>query len=1194
MELRPGQARAVEHRGAELLVSASAGSGKTSVLAQRVVRILADSDDPCDPRELLVITFTRAAAAELRSRIAGSLRDRAGDRRLARCLRLLDLAEIGTIDAWCQRLVRANFSQLGIDPSFDVLAPDAAAALRRRLRDELFDALCREESDLGRRLRGWLSRGVRVSPPQLPELVDLLHAQRDHLVNDAGWFASQAQRSRGSAEAARRAASDLALAAMRDEIRMQVEQWRQARHGAPPGARATIDGWMSEFAALTTIPAADAAALAAAIDGVGTRLSKKLADHDWIEDFRDRVIKRRLRERFKPQRVADWLGGAADCDGLLSLVFEIEALHHERLFAEKRRSGVFEFSDVQRFALDLLGTPEGSLRRPTALASRVAGRYRHILVDEYQDTSPVQVELLRLLAASGGGSAPARFMVGDVKQSIYAFREAEPRLFIAQRERLREQSGDDGVLPLVENFRSAAALLAGLNHIFCGLFDAEFGGAAFDERERLVAARGGLANPSMDDQPRIEVLVLAHPDGADAERDDADDEAVVELEEPLERIEREALVIADRLKALHGAGALVQDRGADGVPRLRPMVWSDAAILLRAARGNGPLLAQMLRRAGVPCVVRGRDSLLDSREVSDVRVVLSLLVNRRQDVPLAAYLRSPGSGLTPTELVAVRAAAGGALLDAVEAYRRSGADASLRGRLDAAVDRLARWHGFARRADVGEVVRRIVGDLELRLFAEALPFGAHRVALLDAFCAMANDFARRGDLSAFVSHLAEIERCGVVPEGDAPLREDAVTIMTIHAAKGLEFPIVVMAGAGAEFTRRPPSPALVADEAVGVGLRFADAQGPRVLESAAHDAIKVWRKRRELEEELRLLYVALTRARERLLVVGHAKPGRWEQVCADSPALSSPLSLLDRLSSSSCLDWVMRSAAVGGVCQGGLCAFGTIRVVEVDAAPVASELHVDEAEAGAPPSMAWLDEARSLLASWSDSRWSAAPAVVSVSALKSAAWGEAEDAPLTPFRVAASLGVPRFARDASDEVDGTEIGTAVHRFLQHADVCALSSETDVRRQLAQLVAEGLLDEAQAAVVPVGDLVWLSASEVGAALRGAERLERETPFVFGAPLSDGESMLVRGVIDCIAVSERGALVIDYKTDRRRDAGDWERRIRAYGAQIAAYGHVARRLLRTEIDGLALVFLREREIVRVEPVEFDFAALAAPRK
>ncbi len=1177
------QTRAIAQRGGDLIVAASAGSGKTETLARRCAALVADG--VCDIDELLVVTFTRAAAAELRLRVGRMLQTQAEQTtdpqlaaRLTQQTLLLDNAEIGTIDAWAARLVREHFRNSGVDPNFTTLSEQQAVLLDEACLDQLLAWVYADQDPLAERIRGWLARSVSLTDAFLRNWLHTLSHARAQMLDPDGWISAQraSLASRDPTSHVRRTLKESLV----EVCTLQHEQLKAIDHFPDRDAyRNALQTW-SNLARNGDFEQAVAAIDAYQWPRAPNKLSKDVKA--LRDDFRKRRFQGEIRDTFGAAASDRLLQSAPDAHRLLVDMLDLDTRRQEIERREKRARGVLSFDDVLRAALRLIADirtdpqqPDQPHVSPTPLAQRLRGRYAHVLIDEAQDTSPVQMTLLEMVSQPAPGN---RTLVGDVKQSIYGFRQAEPRLLGAAIERLRKASPIGEVVTLADNFRTHAALLAPLNHLFAALFEPDFGGAAFGPDERLVAQRAELSNTTLDDEPRLHVHVISQPPrGARLE---------------LELIEREAVLAARDMRALVERGAMTPTATPDG-PQLRPTHWGDMVVLLRAAHGNAGRVAGMLRTCGVPAAALGREALLDTPEVRDVLAPLELIVNEQQSLSLAAYLRGPLVELTPDDLLTIRRITkrGVPFHVAVRRYARDGSDRALRERVSAALGRLARWRKLARTVGPEVVLRRIVQDGELELFASGQRFGAPRVGLLHTLERLASELTERtgSGVAGLVDELHKMAHYpNAQPYVSLAVGDQVVRVMTIHAAKGLEFPFVYLLGAGAALERGGRNASLVVDPTHGVGVRFFDAQAERRIESAAYHPARRARRQREREEELRLLYVAATRARERLVIIGHQDSkaaGRQQQ------SIALRRSLQGKHSARSMLCWALDG--LSGVdprqvrCQTHDA--DSIAVAEQHTPAPAPQTDVEPLN---QDEERWVRDTTQLLRAAIPRR--AKPVAISVSRLKQLMLDDDDEAaplPIEQHFEPAGRSVPRFAQP-TDTTDGRARGSAMHAFMQHAERRAWSTPMYLPREADRLVAQGRLSHDEAQLLDFNALQWLASSDVGQWLAN-ERvpLLRESPLVYAPPADDdAERTIIRGVIDALFELPDGLALVDYKTDRVADNVMLQRRIAAYGVQLQAYAAAAASILNQPVKRAILALFDARMLIEVE-VRADFADLAS---
>lgn len=1205
IRLTPEQQAAIEYRDSSLLVAASAGSGKTEVLARRCVALLTEGDAPALIEQLLVVTFTRAAAAELRVRIARMLTEEAAsarsvDRRrhLRRQALLVEAADICTIDAWCARVVRQHAVEAGVDPTFGILDDLQADVIREEALGELFSWIYEAEDELAAAARAWIGCFPRPEDDVLRDLILRLHHARENLLDPEGVLGRALARCEQSETALRETAEAELREALADECAFQVEQLDALQETpAAEGVKPQLTAYQDVLAdwVMRLQPAGSLASVTAEI----SEWKKPRKPRDASEagaallaEVHERWFKARLKKRWDAGVVDGFIADAPLCGRRLAVLLGLEARFSEAVARAKRASGALTFSDVLRCALHLLGEmDEAGVWQPTEIARQLREAYAYLLIDEFQDTSPIQVEILRLVTRLAPQTSNC-FMVGDVKQSIYGFRQAEPRLFAGIRDAFEADGADGRVIYLSDNFRSHGGLVEVFNAWFGALFDPQLGGTPFGAQERLRASR---ARSEGDDEEEARVALHVIPDDIGAALGDEEDDAVVAEE----RIEREAQLAASLIKDALARPLLVPERGSGGETALRPVRLGDIVILLRSARHNAGLVAGALRTAGVAAVASGRESLLSSLEVQDLRNVLMLLHNRRQDVPLAAYLRSPMGGLSAEDLLRIRRGCDeGDFFAAAARYAAEGGDAACVRRLRAALERLERWREAAREEELPTLLRSILRETHHDLFARGLPNGAHRLAVLRALLDAAATFVARGQygVGEFVQYLEQLSERELDPEAQVADDDDVVRVMTIHASKGLEYPVVFLLHAGARFNRAVLREPLHVDEAGGVGLRYTDYVRRRAVANVAFETLRRQREARDVEEELRLLYVATTRARERLFVVGHAPEDAWERNREQFG--DGTLPLIARQNAGNLLTWLLQATAASGISEVGERGLSGVRVYEHDreslkrCAAVAMPAAPDTSPGRGPAKLssaerAWVADAERLLRTSFDTTLSRVPALLSVSEIKrlSHEYDSRAEPARDVMRVAARLREPDFGDEAGDgaAIDGREVGTAVHRFLEHADFGRLSDVVPVENELKALVERGVLTTAEAGLVDVSDVVWFGQSEVGRLLaREDVRVRRELPFVFGLPVPGyAERTIVRGVIDCLVEVDGGLVVIDYKTDMVETEAGFAERVSGYTSQIQLYSHIAAQLFGRECREAVLAFLAMRRLVRAEP-------------
>ena len=1239
------QRDAIDLRGRRMLVSAGAGTGKTSVLVERIRRRVLDPDDPVDVDRLLVVTFTEAAAAEMRERIGRSLEAESArdpsDPRPRQQLALLGRSQISTLHAFCLRLIRQHFYRLDLDPAARVLSAHEAGLLEQEVTDALFEEL-HEEGDEGfltlvDRYGGRGDEGVREFVLDLHALayghpwperwLDSLAApfESPQSVESTPWFEplrQLAERTLAGAgrhlAAAQRAAEDAGDAELASFLRGERDQLSQAAEA---------------------VPAADWADLRALLAGLAW--ARLPSTGDLPRDTADRIKKarneakdacRKLLGRVLDRDSAQVLSELTEMRPAMAALVNLVKRYDRALDAEKRSLGVIDFRDMERHAFRLLldASAEPGELVPSDIARELRAQFAEVLVDEYQDVNELQDAIVRLVSRSPeDASGPANLcMVGDVKQSIYRFRLAEPGLFLARyRESTpvsdsagRFQDDERVRIELLENFRSRPGILAAANGVFRQLMTEELGGLRYRDVAELVPGR----SDAPDDDPPAEVHLVekAAPD------DTGDPSAWAEYS----ATEREASVLGQRIRSLvEGDG----ERGPlriwdDDAEVYRDARYRDVAVLMRATRNRAHIVQQTLEDLGVPVYAAAAGGYFDSLEVEIVLALLELIDNPRQDIPMATVLRSPVVGLSAHDLARIRAQCPEAEFHrAVGTASREGPD-GLRAQLRDFLERLEAWRTRARREPLGRLIDRIYRETSLVGYVAAMPGGAQRRANLLALKDRARDFDRfvRQGLFRFLRYIKRLRERGEDLSTPSTLGEDedVVRLMSIHQAKGLEYPIVAVAGLGTQF--QADGGDLLIDRSLGLGPKHVDMELRVKYPSMAYHAVREQARLEGLAEELRILYVALTRARERLVLLGSAaglpsQAQRW-RLAADHDDVELPATAL--AGANNALDWLgpallrhpdaapLRALATSDDADDAdripvmdHPSRWTMRVWAGDA--LASAVPTDATVA--PESLDWerigraeplgvdghsdvVDDAkRRLLWRYPDESVVGLVAKRSVTELRAMLDPERAQAPLPDELRERLQRRPRFVQpqDAEDARQGALRGTAMHRVMQHIDLASGHEPDAVRREIGRLIAQDLLTEEEAKLVPTDEIAAFFQSELGKRLQAADTVQRETlftmrlpaaevePAIASAPGAEAEGVVVQGMADCLFKENEEWVLIDYKSDRLWGESPIERAER-YRVPMALYARAVEAAMDEAVREAYLYFLAVGEAVQVQ--------------
>ena len=1276
----PDQRAGITTVGTGLLVSAAAGSGKTAVLAERCAHLVCDAPPPyrCDVDELLVLTFTKAAAAEMRHRIGAAIHarikgedkgDPAERERLEKQLLLIDRASITTLDAFCTRLLRRHFHLLGLDPNFVVLDQEEAKLLRRDVARDLFD----EQYDGGRAaaFEALIDRWAGGNDAVLIDRVIALHDLLGSVSDPAAWRAEAAARVREAAAvetdspparpalagrgegalAEGSAGSETArpgplkraspgrrssggngaiplpetelgkalAAALAEELRGLLGRCDRVSETA--GRVVGLEKFVTHLAGLRPVierwvelaEAGNLAALAeqvAAFDPGKQHRAPQIKNPPAEKEVVGKEIKA-IKAAMKSGTIAelcrfsaaDWRATMAEVAPATALLLDLTAEFADRYEAAKSGQRGIDFADLERLTLRILTGPGGE---PSAVARSLHREFRHVLVDEYQDINAMQDELLALMSTE---RAPAEtgsnlFRVGDVKQSIYGFRLAEAKRFLELYRGLRRGEVDGTLIPLSENFRSRGPLLGVINIVF-GMLMTE-AAAEIDYADGHELVPGATFDGGSFTGAPVELHLLIKPSKKTNKHDgDAADEVDDEDDGPAEGLsldaaEREAVVVAKRLRTLMGLEGDPIKLVVDKKLGPRPMRWGDAAVLLRTTKTLAEQYANVLRRCGVPVHTEAKSGFFDAVEVRDALSLLRVLDNRRQDVPLASVLRSPLAKMPGREdaLARIRLAyprRGESAVPFHEAVARYAAerDDELAARLRDIVADLDRWRDLARRRPLAEVLWAIYTETGYLAFAAGLPRGEQRAANLIELHEKARQFGtfQRQGLARFLQFLDQLADAGDLGQASvASAADDVVRIMSVHTAKGLEFPVVALSNLGKRHNLSSASGAVLFDRELGVGLEVVDDEKHVKYPSLASLLVGRSARRQALAEELRILYVAMTRGREHLICVGSCGEKQRDGWAAKWRGHARPMPAADVLRGGSMLDWLgpvavaarglpVETFAVHEHAPEAVEAWEVEMRVAGEGGGVADRIRTLEPLAASQIESSDADSAMQRVEQkYAFSQFAHLPAARSVTGGVMGSGSESS----TSSAHAPQLDLPRFFAESRRQT-AAEAGSAVHVALQHLDFSQPCDAADVRRQVAALVDRRLLTAVAAKGVDAEALAWLMTTPVGALLRTHQgALRRELPvFVPDDDLAVESSdpmdrPMVRGRIDVLVPTAAGPVLVDYKTDRLR-ADEVPGRAALHRVQLAKYRAAVERIVGQPVAGAHLVFLAARVVV-----------------
>ena len=1289
-KLTPPQEQAVATVGHSVIVSAAAGSGKTAVLARRCAYLICDAppEQRCNVDQLLVLTFTDAAAAEMRSRIVQALRARLSDsphdHRLREQAALVDAAQISTIHSFCHWLVRRWFSELELDPAATLLDADEATLLEHEVLDtfltDLYAETTSDDNPLGEPDSGPppdVTGGVPETPSRAAlaarfvQLIDVYGLGDDRdistLILKLHEFVTSLPQPERWLDAARESIADrpeevveIFLAGLKDECARQAEHCdaiaATIEAGDPVGHlyaeqirtyTSRLRLWTGMFPTVTGEPADTPADR----DRIHRTLAQHEAVRSQIADFefarirgsrlpkdadpgavqardlakahlkhvKETLFGKRLKKRYSLFSTEELIDGLKQTAPFVSTIVDLVTGFRDAYASRKRRLDVLDFSDLERFAFNLLRSKE-SPDLPSEAARSLHRRFAQVLVDEFQDINPIQQEIIRLVSSESDPDLKDNlFVVGDVKQSIYRFRLAEPALFTSRLGKFRSEPQSGEAIALQANFRSRAAILESVNLVFRQLLLPGGGDVVYDAEAELRMGRdeasGECPNP-------VELHLLERSlDGA-LHSEDTPERGLTDLSDPVRwtPIEREAFLI----------GSLIHEWMKTGQPMVedRSLRFQDIAVLLRATKVNAERMAAVLTSMGVPAFAEVGGSLFGAREIRDVLAALNVLDNFQQDIPLAAVLRSGilGEPLSQDDLVQIRCLDREAPFhETVRRYLESGPDDSLSGRLRLLLNRIDGYRDEVRCRPLADLLWDLYERQGYVAHACGLPNGVQRRANLLKLHEIARRFGsfRKQGLHRFLRFVESLEEenrdLATAPAiGES---ENVVRIMSIHQSKGLEFPVVCVAGLGTRFNLGDRMGRMIFERNAKIGLRAVDTERMIEYPTAAHAQVAGEVEKHTRDEELRILYVAMTRAREKLVLVGSLRQAEGANDSLRATGGAHPPSRLSIATAMTPLDWLIPalSAAPPGMVRGPGDTTVDNPLVEVhvhDSAEIAGWSvagHADPAdkllrEAAArcemlPPDEP-LDGDHPLIEQVLKRLDYVYPTLASGTMRTAVAASEfkgafdftrdpqqrverpGDDHSIFAVKPAGSL--------AERENDALRRGLIMHRVLEHLDFAAATDPPGVASDLQRMETAGTITTEDRALVDRGGIEWFVSTPLAAAIRQAgsayrrefQYIAAESAVCFDRSIgrSSDDQVLVRGIVDDILSRAEGIEIVDFKTDAVARS-ELARRAEHYRPQMELYARAMSRIWRRPVHACWLVFITARETIDVRNLTLE---------
>ncbi len=1166
-QLTVQQRNAVENRGGKLLVSAAAGSGKTKVLVDRLLLYITESAGKINIDDFLIITYTKAAAAELRGKIASKLNERLaedpGNKHLQRQLQRLYLTKISTVHAFCSDILRENAYRLDIPGDFRVAEDNECTLLQLQVIDKLLD---RAYENGDENFLAFIdSQEFGRNDRSVPEIILKVYESAKCHVDPEKWLETclNTNNTQGIEDVSQTLWGEFLITQLHDYLDMQIHALqictdRASANDTMEKPAQLLADTVNQLVTLRKMTKWDDIVSGKKIEYGTLNFGKKCSDLQLAEQIKTvrNNCKSGLEKKLKPfadysEQVLQDLNSCADATkGLIDLVIRFSQEYDK----VKKARRILDFGDLEHKTLDLLvGKHRNCI---TQTATEIGRRFVEIMVDEYQDSNAVQDMIFAALTEERQNC----FMVGDVKQSIYQFRLADPGIFLSKYHTYKSnedaQDGEGRKIMLSSNFRSAGSVIQAVNDVFTNCMDENVGGLQYGEDEML---REGIPHETID-EPEIELCVL------DVQK---------------ETYPEEAAYTANRICDLLDGTHMIRDKKG-----LRPITADDVVILLRSPGSVGNEYRYALEAKGIRVNFGKGANLLETEEVAFLRAVLQIIDNPLQDIPLLAVLTGRFVGFTADDLAMIRA--GGRKYLLYESLKKSDLQ-----KAKEFLDLLSKLRDEAKLCTLSALISTVISTFRMDSILASYPDHELKHSNLQAFCDLAAGCESRGQkgLDQFLEFLDSSEEKGLQATSEHNIT-NAVTIMSIHKSKGLEFPVVFLCGLSRDFNTEDTKAQILCHKELGIGLNCVDLEKRIRYPSVAKKAIAAKIAQDALSEEIRILYVAMTRAKDRLIMV-YSVPNVQKNLAGIV----------------NCMDICEKKQLISGVkCPGTWILLTALRKMESGAL---------FALAGRPDHLVisdvpWKVTVETVMDNQSVAVISDTPQeeniAIDLNRLESSlnyvyphpvATGfpskmtatqlkgrvkdqEAQDNTLESKGVVRNWKLPSFAGSTTQE--GISFGNKLHKIMQYGDFSGCYSLEDVQWEIQQMVNRGVL-KAEEVTGEESEMIWdLLDSEIGFKIRSAQTVIREFKFsvlvdakAFDPSLTD-DKILLQGVVDCAIIEDDGITVIDYKTDRITDENAQEL-INTYSNQVMTYGKVLSEIYGRKIKSAMLYFFRNHQFVHV---------------
>ena len=1149
MEWTKEQQQAIYEKGENILVAAAAGSGKTAVLVERIINKIINENIDID--KLLVVTFTNAAASEMRERVLNAIYKKIDEdpenEKLQKQITLLNKASICTIDSFCLDVVRNNFFEIDISPNFRIGDTTEIEILKQDVIEELFeDKYESEDKDFQKLITTYTS--YKDDTP-LKELILKIYTYIQSNPFPEKWLNEKVEmfnlQEKIEQDFSQTIWGGLLLQQV-DEIledsiiKLKKEKEKLAKYEELTKYYQIINDDIEQMEMLKcNLDSWDKAfEIAQNLEFKTWAVNKKIVldEKENAKQIRDGVKAeyKKIKEKIL---IVNSKEANEDINEMYDILKKLENVileFGERFTKRKKEKNIVDFSDVEHFALKILLTENNE---PTQIAKKYQEKFEEIAIDEYQDSNLVQEYILTAISRNNN-----IFMVGDVKQSIYRFRQARPDLFLSKYKKYKlkdDRKDEDLKIQLFKNFRSRKEVLDFSNEIFANIMTEKLGELDYTEEEYLNL---GANYENTNENLKTEIDILNIQGNISEENnfsEEESDEDIEEQKERLEDIELEAKFVAKRIKELIDSKFQVYDVKKQ---EKRDIKYKDIVVLLRSTKEPAPIFEKEILNLEMPVFSDSSSEYLESIEIQTIMSLLKIIDNPLQEIPLIAVMRSNIGGFTDNELVQIR------LSDKYDGFyntllkSKKDVDKNLRNKIDKFLNNLEMWRKEQEYLSLDELIWKIYNDTGYYDYVGLMTNGTLRQANLKMLFERAKQYESISfkGLFNFISYIEKIKTSSKDMDSAKIIgeNEDVIRIMSIHKSKGLEFPVVFISGTGKQFNMQDLNNKILLHPEIGIGVKYIDYNKQIEYDTLSKQAMKERIKIETISEEMRILYVALTRAKEKLIITGYSKPEKEDEL-NDIISKYGETSYLVLKKYISYLDWI-RLVYISN--KEKMSKLADINIYEksqilksksdkkessINSTDIKQKLEkeLDEKE--------YKEIAKNIKYKYKNQEATVIPNKTSVTEIKKLK-SKNKDNELVTIEIPK----PKFLqRDESEKITNAEKGTLIHLCMQKLNIIQREyTVDDIKEFVQKLQKDNIISEKEYEAINIMKIYNFTKSNIWKALKQAKAVEREKPFYINIPAKDvygkdlDEQLLVQGIIDLYYIDKEDNLIlVDYKTD-----------------------------------------------------------------